>query len=267
MTTTGAVSGASTRPAAPLNGAVLANPAIGGPLLAAALGWAVLIQWSRAEGGLTLCITPGPSAGFMASVREQMYLAPPTRQIAEWMVMSMAMMAPLALPSLVQLAARCYRNLRLPAILLALAGYLAVWCAIGLPILALTVAARAVGAALDAQVIVAVLASVAALVWCWSRLRVTAQRRCHVVPAPTGSATRIVGVSGMFGMRLGLTCITICGPAMLALSIAGAGLPLMLVMTHILLTERLTPDPRPARSAAALGLVLLAASLGLATTT
>jgi len=264
MTATDArsVSETSVRSPSLLNGAVLANPAIGGPLLVSVSGWVVLILWSRAEGGLALCTTPGPSASFMTSVREQMYLAPPVRQIAEWGVMSMAMMAPLALPALAQLAARCYRTLRLPAILLALAGYLAVWCVIGLPAIVLTVAARAVGSTLDRPVVVALMAGMAALAWCWTRIRIKAQRRCHVVPAPCGSPTRIVAVSGLFGMRLGLTCIAICGPAMLALSIAGAGLPLMLAMTHILLAERLVPDPRPARSGLGIGIVLLAALIG-----
>ncbi len=250
------------RPPAFINGAALANPALGGPLTVSVLGWTVLVAWSLAAGGLALCTTPGPSAGFMTSVREQLYLAPPARQIAEWGAMAMAMMAPLALPALVQLSARCYRPLRLPAVLMALAGFLVVWCGIGLPALALTVAARAVGSAFDAVGTVALLAAMAALLWCRSRVRIRAQRRCHVVPAPAGSAARIIGGSGLYGLRLGLTCTVICGPAMLALSVAGAGLPLMLALTHILLAERLMPSPRPGHSALALGVVLLTACAG-----
>lgn len=246
-----------------LNGIVLANPAIGLPILVSLIAWITLIAWSRMEGGLTLCTTAGPNAGFRASVREQMYLAPPVRQFAEWCVMAAAMMLPLALPAMAQVSARLFRNLRLPAILLAITGYLAAWFVFGLPAIAVIVALRATSDALEAGLLISLLTAGATILWCTSPLRVRTLRQCHIVPAPCGSSSRIIFTSGIFGIRLGMRCIVVCGPAMVALPILGAGLSAMFFATHVLLAERLSPAAQVIGSALALGSSLMAPFVGL----
>lgn len=180
--------------------------------------------------------------------------------LTHWALMVVAMMLPLAAPRARHVALRALWRRRQRAIVEFLAGYLAVWFALGLALVTvLTVAGHpepppaAVAAAL-----------LGAALWHVSRPRRRVMRRCGSFPpaASRGWAATRDTVRG--GWLVGIRCAATCGPLMLVVGVSH-GLLLMAATSGVLLSERRrgpNPHRRAGRAREAWCIVGLAAMLG-----
>jgi predicted metal-binding membrane protein len=176
------------------------------------------------------------------------------------MVMTAAMMVAMMLPSIAPNLWHCHRHLRdmrVPyasrRIMLFVAGYAAVWAAIG-------VGFRAIGLELSSTFAPSVVATIVACAGALQRSRWKGGRllRCHDACV----ATRSIGVADALrdGWRLGLDCSLSCVAPMAVLFVAGLdNVPVMLIVTAVIVAERLAPAG--ARIARLTGTIAMAAGL------
>src|SRR5580704_14018519 len=103
-------------------------------LLIIAVTWILLLV----EPGGIVAHCPVPGAGPMplrASVQMLLAMNPPASLAASWVLMLVAMMAPVLIPPIRHIRLRSFRRRRARSILLFVAGYAAIWMAFGIPLL------------------------------------------------------------------------------------------------------------------------------------
>lgn len=152
-----------------------------------------------------------------------------------WMVMIVAMMAPLLADPIVHVQQRSLRRRRRLAVLLLCLGYVAVWMLFGIPLLALVVGLHA---ALPAGVALPV-ALLVMLVWLVSPPRAFALQRCH-----RRYPLRLSGVGAdldcfAHGLQTGGACAASCWPVMAAAMLAPQHHVAMALAGILLWLERL----------------------------
>lgn len=178
-------------------------------------------------------------------------------EILHWLLMVVAMMAPLLLDSVRTVAFRSYRRRRHIAIATFLAGYLAVWLLAGLPVALIRAFAwsHTHGAAAAAFVVAAL--------WSLSGPHARALSACHGTRplAPEGWPATRDAVA--YGMWIGRACVVSCWPLMLACTLTGHSLIAMVGGAAIGALERLSFRP-PTRMVALATLGLAAWHVGLA---
>jgi predicted metal-binding membrane protein len=169
-----------------------------------------------------------------------------------WVVMSIAMMLPGALPALTYVAHRSYRWRRRRAMATFAAVYLSLWTAFGAVAM---LVARLVGIQ-PAIGIAGVLG--AGVAWQLTRFKRQALRDCHRCIPLGASGWRATVSIGRFGFLHGWACIRSCWPAMLAMAIVPSTemLLLMMFLTAIMTAEKLARQPQRARNIVSLALAL-----------
>jgi predicted metal-binding membrane protein len=155
-------------------------------------------------------------------------------RLAAWIVMTVAMMLPLARPQARSLALSSPRRRRGSAVGAFAVAYLAVWAAAGA--LAIAALAPVRGAAIAVAAALAVAAA-------W---HVAPPRRRLLLRR--GDA-RWRGTAGCLrcGAHAGTRCVATCGPLMLPMAIAHQ--PILAVGTALVLTAERRPGPHPERRA------------------
>lgn len=229
------------------------------PLLCASLlGWLGLLALERrlaAPGYCGAWVLERPGGGWDALLAA-LWLNPPMQWSPSWLLMLLAMMAPLLADPLRQLWLRSLARKRALALTLYCCGYLLPWLAAGLPLHLLGLALLTFSAAPWQA-----FAAACAIAWLWQAAppRLYSLQACHRQPrlSPFGwpaawSALR----SGLAG---GVWCVGACWAWMLPPLLGGGGhLPLMAAISLWLLLERRRPEGapplwswprRPARSA------------------
>ncbi len=196
-------------------------------------------------GGLAICFGSGQLIAhkFLSAFRAEIYYTGFGRPAVEWFLMVAAMMLPIIAPHLVLLRARIFRSQQTKAILAVIAGYMVVWCLIGVPLYLILIAFRASVALFDAHSIAPLLMYLFAIGWVWMPQRQRALNRCHRPPVLAGPTGQIVQTAGHYGLRLGRDCAVVCLPAMVAPMFAGQPLVMMFIVTHALLAERILQQP------------------------
>jgi predicted metal-binding membrane protein len=235
-----------------------------------ALAWAVLLivaaQGTRTGGGSQSAgMSPGmsgmPGMGEAGSGGLGRALSDMASQLPQWLVMSVAMMGPLALAGVRHTGLNSFGWRRHRAMAEFGAGYLAVWCLFGG--VALTAAALVAGGPDLARLSVVLVAAVA---WQLSPFKYRFLRECHrSLPLPLRGWRAERGALE-FGFRNGLSCLGSCWCMMLVMVVAPAGHVVWTVALGCLATvEGLTLRPRritrlvaAGLAAAALGSVLVA---------
>ena len=222
-----------------------------------ALCWATLAILAQRGDHLALCLTPPATLidGVMAGLSAQLYQLSPLGLAAEWALMIGAMMLPLAVPHLSIFQARLYRRMQQPALAAALAGFVLVWLGIGFVAVPLMLVLRAVAGVDGWGWLVPVLAYSAAILWCFATPRQRAFRQCHAVPVVCGNGPAVYRTAFGYGLRLGSRCSITCGLAMAAPMLSGQGILAMALVTHVLLTERLSHRTTPWQTVVPLGLI------------
>jgi predicted metal-binding membrane protein len=173
-------------------------------------------------------------------------------------LMIVAMMLPLAIPSIRHAAGSGWRPHR--GIAAFLAGYLAVWM-IAMLVIA---AAWELAAALTGWTAAAVGAVAAAALGEVAPLRQRLVGRCHRAPPLAPDGWRADADCSRYGATSGVACVGMCW-ALMAVCVAFAhSLPVMIALFAVQLSGRYRPRPTPAVSAAAVlgtGLIAIAARI------
>jgi len=160
-----------------------------------------------------------------------------------WAVMLAAMMAPLVVAPVRHLCDRSFPRRRTRAIVLFGSGYVAVWMAAGVMLLALAIAARLIVHESYAMVSVGTLI---ALIWQFSPVKQRCLNRCHARTelAAFGLAADLDALR--FGLTLGVWCVGSCWALMLLpLLVSGGHVAAMAAGALWLLAERLDRPMRP----------------------
>lgn len=208
-------------------------------LAAAAWVWlALALGWFNPAGGSTLL--PGHHHGPVGA-------SEPVHSIDDrlliWVVMVVAMMLPTTVPHLRYLGFNTRTSRRQRSVALFLLGYFAVWL---VPGFALSLA----GATAPGWIAAAVLA---AGTWELTPLKRRALRRC--------CRTWPVGYSGApadaaaveYGLRHGVVCLLVTGPAMVALMLAGHPWWATVALTGVMAAQKLLERPDRWRTMVAIG--------------
>ena len=164
--------------------------------------------------------------------------APLLTGAAGWLLMSVAMMVPAALPVARDHALGALWARRQRTVGLFLAGYVAVWAAFGAAAFAAIAAAQAGLGVPDDALLVAVL--LVAATWELTALKWRSVRACHLVAPLPPRGTRADRACLRAGVVYGRRCVTGCWPVMLAMAVAGhASIGLMVLLATIVAAEKL----------------------------
>jgi len=157
-----------------------------------------------------------------------------------WMLMTIAMMVPAALPTLREISLESLWERRYLAAATFLVGYLAAWGAFGAAALGIWSLAG------PSSLIAPFLAGAALLVgalWGLTRAKRRSLKRCHrYVPLPPRGRTGDRACLH-FGFYNGRQCVGVCWPVMLAM-VPGHALLAMLGLTALVTWERMARVPR-----------------------
>lgn len=217
-------------------------------LLALALAaWLVMAWTGHGREAVQLCLAPdatlyGRSSG---ELRTLLALQPPMTLIGGWLVMLVAMMAPVLAEPLHDLWARSLPRRRLRSLVLFVAGYVLVWMLAGgvLQATALVLAAMFAGAAPGwlSLLTVAIVA-----IWQSTPWKQACLNRCHGRPRLSAFGLPADRDSLGYGLRTGAWCIGACWALMLApLLDRSLHLPWMALAAVVIIGERLAPARSP----------------------
>ncbi|GAA2108528.1 DUF2182 domain-containing protein [Microlunatus panaciterrae] len=150
-----------------------------------------------------------------------------------WLVMAGAMMLPTAVPAIRYVAFSSRRDRRQYPVLAFVVGFLLAWTPLGLVASLGHLLAQPGSTALTAAA-VAVAAG-----WELTRMKHRGLLRCHRTEPIRFSGWAALRSSAAFGWRNGCSCVLACGPAMLALMLAGHPVVLTLVVAVIMFAEKM----------------------------
>jgi len=210
-----------------------------GVVMVSAAAWATIAVLSMGAG-------QGPAAAFICGPRGTSVLTLDWVLSASpgWMLMVIAMMAPMVLPPLVHIRISSFAHRRWRSTALFLAGYAAVWLLACLVLEALeAVASRG----LQNPYALAGLAAAIAALWQVSPPKQWCLNQCHAHRPLAAFGWRADGDALRFGLEQGVWCVGSCWALML-LATALPQWPIagMLVASMVMFCERLDPPTRPA---------------------
>ncbi|HEY4042803.1 MAG TPA: DUF2182 domain-containing protein [Rhodopila sp.] len=222
-------------------------------LLAAGVGaWLILLLPPAHEHSL-LCtsVAFGASQPFFSGAWSTAWL-PLTGNLAGWVLMTIAMMAPLIVLPVRHVAFRSFRDRRHRAIGEFLAGYFGVWIGFGVVLIAML---QSVG--LGGRDVIPAVGYLMAAAWQLTPSKRIALWRCHrTVPlAPEGWLADLACLR--FGIGIGASCLASCWALMALPMLASHGLGSMACIEAAMIHERYQRRMRP-RMAASVALLALA---------
>lgn len=133
--------------------------------------------------------------------------------LAVWVLMTVAMMLPTAIPAIRYTAFATHHRRRQRSVLLFALGFVAAWLPLAVPAVAWHLSGR------EPTVTVTAVTIILVSMWELTRTKRRALLRCHRT-APVRFTGRPADRSALaFGVTQGMTCVLTCGPAMLALMI------------------------------------------------
>lgn len=232
-----------------------------GRIVAAALLLLMALGWSY------LAVAPMPMPAALDAVWSPTYLL---FSLAMWFVMMVAMMTPSVAPVALLYDRVMHRDQSgwHPRTLVFLLGYFVVWAGFSAAA-TLAQAALIQGGLIDAMGVVgsrrltAVLLLAVAL-YQWSAAKTACLERCHsplrfIVGRPSGPLRDLRA-----GLAHGAWCVGCCGGLMLLLFVGGVmNLAWVAAISVAVAIEKLTPEPKLARTAIGIGALLAAAWFGL----
>jgi predicted metal-binding membrane protein len=161
--------------------------------------------------------------------------------IANWTVMSAAMMVPTVLPALRHVAFNSLRVRRCRAMLVFLAAYLLAWMVFGIAALTADRVLRGAGSS-TMQLLVACLLLAAA--WQLTPIKRRAIFGCRrSVPLPP-TGWKADEACARFAIWQAVHCIVVCWPAMLTMAVVGHQVTAMIAFTALLIAEDQAPGRR-----------------------
>lgn len=204
--------------------------------LVAGTAWACLLFVDKHHNPLPVSLPSGHASLFGAGLSGRVSPGLLYDEAAHWLLMVTAMMLPLLVVPIRQVAFRSYRWRRGKAITGFLAGYVVIWMFAGMLcgwVFFILGAAELVPASIAAPVTLLV-----AAIWQLSTFRAAAMRKCHrtVALAPRGLAADLDCIR--FGLSHGFACLGVCLPLMLATMISIHSIAATVVLALLLYFER-----------------------------
>lgn len=207
-------------------------------LLIGATAWILLLAM---PGSLMHCAV-STSGSLPPSLRMLLAMNPPDSLAAGWVLMLVAMMGPVLIPSILHVWLQSFKYRRARSVGLFIAGYAAIWLAIGVVIVGIELAA----ALLAQQSHVLVAGAVAALVWQFSPMKQRCLNRGH-----GHTALAVFGFAAdrdalRFGVTHGVWCVGSCWALMLFPMLLSQGhVAAMVAVSFLIFSERLDRPVRP----------------------
>lgn len=198
------------------------------------LGWGVLALHAAAPASWPLCLSRRSGIAWWQPAL-----------LGSWLVMVVAMMPALSAPLVGYVGMRSYSFRRVRAMTAFVAGLLAVWVVAGIAVMPLV--ADLPGLPLAA------IGFAAAAAWQFAPVRQHAMRRCHRTRPLTPEGWAADRDCIAFGLARGADCLLVCGPMMVAATLAGHSLPIMLCLMAVALAERRAREPEAGQIAVVLG--------------
>ena len=209
-------------------------------MLLAATAWVALalaLDWFEPAGAL-------PSSHHHTSDGTTAHPHPIDAQLLSWLLMVIAMMLPTTVPHLRYLGFNTRRTRRQRTLALFTLGYLAAWLALGL---FLAVMPGPVPASVLAVLVLA------AGAWELTSIKRRALRGCCRT-MPVGFAGPSADAAAVeYGLRHGVVCLLVSGPAMVVLMLAGHPWWATLALAIVMAAQKLLTRPEQWRALVALG--------------
>ncbi|PUB78738.1 MAG: hypothetical protein DBO99_06085 [gamma proteobacterium symbiont of Ctena orbiculata] len=225
---------------------VLSEPPWPWLILVSAIGWVVMIGIQTDTTATELCIAPtgSESSRFWRNVALSLSQISAIQFLSAWLVMLIAMMTPILANPLCHLWNSSMARRRRRAIALFLFTYLSVWLLAGLFLVAGTVVLNGLDRVMGWPT--GLIALALALTWQASPIKQFCLNRCHWLPrlSPLGWA------ADRDCLRFGLTnacwCASTCWTLMMVpLSAGNAHVPAMILVSAVMIVDRLRPARRP----------------------
>jgi predicted metal-binding membrane protein len=204
------------------------------PLLAASAGgWMLLALQEAGHLPPALCVSAVSAGGDMTTrLLATFAVTTPLAILPVSLAMLIAMMPPLLAPPLLHVWRRSLTRRRTRAVLLFVLGYLAVWLAALLPLVAASIALDSIS--ITAGWPAATLAATIALVWQATPLKQISLNGCHRRPPLAAFGLRAEADALCYGAGHGLWCVGTCWALML-LPLAASGPLHWVVMLAVML--------------------------------
>jgi predicted metal-binding membrane protein len=212
-------------------------------LVISAVTWILLLL---EPGGLVIFAhCPAMISGAMpmpSSFQTLLAMNPPASLAAGWAVMLFAMMSPALIPPLCHIRLRSFTSRRARSIALFVAGYAAIWMAVGSALLAIELAAKSFA---PQSYLPAVSAVLMALVWQFSPIKQRCLNRCHAHTelAAFGAAADFDVLR--FGVTHGVWCAGSCWALMLFPMLLPRGHVVAMAAVAVLIFSERLEQPRP----------------------
>lgn len=204
--------------------------------LLAGIAWACLLVVAEHHNPLRVSLPNGHASLLGADLSAGVSPGTLYGEAVHWILMVTAMMLPLLVVPIRQVAFRSYYWRQGKAIAAFLAGYAAVWMFTGMLCgwLFLIIGV----AELVPAFVAASIALLAAAIWQILPFRAAAMRKCHrtVALTPRGLAADLDCIR--FGLSHGVACVAVCLPLMLAIMISMPGVTAAVVLALLLYFER-----------------------------
>ncbi len=160
---------------------------------------------------------------------------------ADWILMVVAMMAPLVAANLSYVGRVVHTSQKVAASIAFLLGYLCVWILSGLLLVPLAFVLALAGAWIDLS-----LAFGVAVVWSMSPLAQWARNRCHGTSRMAAFGQEAQADGCWFGLRTGAACVFACWPWMLVpLQVETGHIAVMVLTGLYLFADRIAPPAAP----------------------
>jgi predicted metal-binding membrane protein len=207
-----------------------------GVFIASAAAWAVMLAYPEHA---CACMSKDGGATFLEALAFQ-----PLGAVTKgWLLMLVAMMAPMTLPALYHIRTSSFARHRWSSSLLFLGGYAALWVAAGGVMKVVEVAARWHS---PSSYLPAVVVAVAAIVWQASPTKQRCLNRCHAHTPLAAFGPARVRDATLMGLAHGCWCVGSCWALMLFPMLLPEGHNVaMMAVTVVMFCERLDPPGAP----------------------
>jgi predicted metal-binding membrane protein len=218
--------------------------------------WAVMLGPGPVSGLWPLCLSPAPDrgVGFLDTLHGAWRSGALTGMLFGWVMMTLAMMPPLAVSQIRHVAVRSFATRRNRAVAAFLGGMAGVWLLIGV------IGMMVLG---GAPVALSGHPEVAAAAWQLGPMKRAALLRCHRTVPLAAAGWRANWDCLRYGLTHGLGCVGSCWALMLAMTLASHRPVAGLCIQVVALAERRSRRPRFELSALALGICALMSLVGL----
>lgn len=211
--------------------------------LAGAAAWVLVATGGGGWSLASFCSVQAWTSPSLAAMETALALNPPADLTGAWLLMIVAMMAPLLPPTIGHVRSRSLPQRRPRAIALFLAGYLTIWMSAGLVLVGIALAIRL---SFPAAYMAPALALLLALIWQVSPLKQRFLNACHALPNLAAFGWAADRDALLYGLTHGRQCFGNCWALMLLPLLFGEyHVAAMAIVTVFLSAERLERPALP----------------------